>query len=67
VADALARLTTALADRYAIERALGRGGMAMGGLATDLRHDRPVTLKALRPAIATRTSRGCATTRRAGN
>jgi hypothetical protein len=65
VADALARLTTALADRYAIERALGRGGMAMGGLATDLRHDRPVTLTAPRPA--TRTSRGCATTRRAGS
>jgi len=35
-----ARLTTALADRYIIERELGQGGMATGYLARDLTHDR---------------------------
>jgi serine/threonine-protein kinase len=39
---------TALADRYRIERELGRGGMATVWLAQDLRHDRPVALKVLR-------------------
>ena len=38
----------ALADRYRIERELGRGGMATVWLAQDLRHDRPVALKVLR-------------------
>ncbi len=38
----------ALADRYRIERELGRGGMAVVWLAQDLRHDRPVALKVLR-------------------
>src|SRR5215213_8672680 len=42
----------ALADRYRIERELGRGGMAMVYLAHDLRHDRPVALKVLRPELA---------------
>jgi serine/threonine protein kinase len=41
-----------LADRYRIERELGRGGMAMVYLAHDLRHDRPVALKVLRPELA---------------
>jgi serine/threonine-protein kinase len=36
--------TAALADRYRIERELGRGGMATVFLARDLRHDRPVAL-----------------------
>ena len=44
--------TAALADRYRIERELGRGGMAMVYLAHDLRHDRPVALKVLRPELA---------------
>jgi serine/threonine-protein kinase len=35
-----ARLTTALADRYIIERELGQGGMATVYLARDLKHDR---------------------------
>ena len=42
----------ALADRYRIERELGRGGMATVYLAHDLRHDRPVALKVLRPELA---------------
>src|SRR5204863_1091882 len=46
------RLAAALADRYRIERALGRGGMATVYLAHDLKHDRPVALKVLRPEVA---------------
>jgi Tol biopolymer transport system component len=48
----LARLTAALADRYRIERELGQGGMATVYLAADLRHDRQVALKVLRPDLA---------------
>jgi eukaryotic-like serine/threonine-protein kinase len=47
MSDAGARLAAALADRYRIERELGRGGMATVYLAQDLRHDRPVALKVL--------------------
>ena len=50
--DALARLTAALADRYCIERELGAGGMATVYLAQDLKHDRKVALKVLRPELA---------------
>jgi len=45
------RLTAALADRYRIERELGAGGMATVYLAHDLRHDRQVALKLLRPEL----------------
>jgi serine/threonine-protein kinase len=41
-----------LADRYAIERQLGRGGMATVYLARDLKHDRQVAIKVLRPEVA---------------
>ena len=45
-------LRTALADRYRIERELGAGGMATVYLAEDLRHDRRVAIKVLRPELA---------------
>src|SRR5512140_1044242 len=45
------RLTTALADRYAIERELGAGGMATVYLARDVKHEREVALKVLRPEL----------------
>jgi serine/threonine protein kinase len=47
-----ARLKTALADRYRIERELGSGGMATVYLAADLKHDRKVALKVLKPELA---------------
>ncbi len=46
------RLTTALADRYQIERHLGEGGMATVYLAEDLKHKRKVAVKVLRPELA---------------
>lgn len=46
------RLTSGLAGRYTIDRQLGEGGMAVVFLANDLRHDRKVALKVLRPEIA---------------
>ncbi len=47
-----ARLVTALSDRYRIERELGAGGMATVYLAEDLKHDRKVAIKVLRPELA---------------
>jgi Tol biopolymer transport system component/tRNA A-37 threonylcarbamoyl transferase component Bud32 len=47
-----ARLATALADRYRIERELGQGGMATVYLAHDVRHDRKVAIKVLLPELA---------------
>jgi Tol biopolymer transport system component/tRNA A-37 threonylcarbamoyl transferase component Bud32 len=46
------RLIAALADRYAIEREIGSGGMATVYLAQDLKHDRKVAVKVLRPELA---------------
>jgi serine/threonine-protein kinase len=46
------RLVEALADRYRIERELGAGGMATVYLAQDLKHDRKVALKVLKPELA---------------
>jgi Tol biopolymer transport system component len=43
--DALEQLTTALAGRYAVDREIGRGGMATVYLARDVRHERQVAIK----------------------
>jgi len=45
------RLTAALADRYAIQRELGAGGMATVYLAHDLKHERDVAIKVLHPDL----------------
>jgi len=50
--DRYTRLRAALANRYRLDRELGRGGMATVYLAHDLKHDRPVALKLLHPEIA---------------
>jgi serine/threonine-protein kinase len=46
------RLNTALADRYRIESDIGSGGMATVYLAQDLKHDRRVAVKVLKPELA---------------
>ncbi len=48
----LDRLSEALSDRYTIEREVGAGGMATVYLAEDVKHDRKVALKVLRPELA---------------
>ncbi len=50
--DAAARLGIALAGRYRIERELGAGGMATVYLAHDLKHERKVAVKVLKPELA---------------
>jgi serine/threonine-protein kinase len=45
-------LIDSLSDRYALEHEIGRGGMATVFLAHDLKHDRKVALKVLRPEVA---------------
>ena len=49
--DPTAALAAGLRDRY-VDRELGRGGMATVYVARDLKHDRPVALKVLRPELA---------------
>src|SRR5262245_8936207 len=49
--DAVAQLNASLAGRYAVEREIGRGGMANVYLARDLRHARHVALKVLNPDL----------------
>jgi tRNA A-37 threonylcarbamoyl transferase component Bud32/pimeloyl-ACP methyl ester carboxylesterase len=51
-AEQFDRLKDALADRYRIDRRLGAGGMATVYLAEDLKHDRRVAIKVLRPELA---------------
>ena len=45
-------IADSLAGRYTIERAIGSGGMATVYRAHDVRHDRPVALKVLRPELS---------------
>jgi serine/threonine-protein kinase len=52
VTGAIPRLAAALAGRYQIEHQLGAGGMATVYLARDVKHDREVALKVLRPELA---------------
>jgi serine/threonine-protein kinase len=46
------RLKSALSDRYAIDREIGRGGMAVVYLAEDLKHGRQVAIKVLQPSVS---------------
>ena len=50
--DLIPRLQAAVAGRYAIERVLGRGGMATVYLAQDVKHGRSVAIKVLAPELA---------------
>ncbi len=52
MSDPITRLNAALEGRYAIERELGEGGMATVYLAKDLKHNRNVALKVLKPELA---------------
>ena len=52
MSDAILRRLGALADRYHVEGELGHGGMATVYLARDLKHDRTVAIKVLRPELA---------------
>ena len=49
--DPIAQLTASLAGRYEIEREIGAGGMATVYLARDVRHNRRVALKLLKPEL----------------
>jgi eukaryotic-like serine/threonine-protein kinase len=50
--SSLEKLSAALADRYAIEREIGAGGMATVYLAQDIRHRRKVAIKVLHPELS---------------
>ena len=52
MADLLETLRDALVEHYAVERELGRGGMATVFLAEDLKHQRPVAIKVLHSELA---------------
>ena len=52
MSDPVTRLNSALEGRSAIERELGEGGMATVYLADDLKHERKVALKVLKPELA---------------
>ncbi len=50
--DSITRLNAALEGRYRVEREIGEGGMATVYLADDLKHERKVALKVLKPELA---------------
>jgi eukaryotic-like serine/threonine-protein kinase len=50
--DLLDRLRSTLGERYAIERQIGEGGMAIVYRAKDLKHERTVAIKVLRQELA---------------
>jgi len=52
VDDIQQKLSQALHERYEVERLLGEGGMAIVFLARDVKHDRPVAVKVLKPDLA---------------
>ncbi len=52
MSEAITRLNAALEGRYRIERELGEGGMATVYLADDIKHERKVALKVLKPELA---------------
>jgi len=52
VTDLVARIRSALADRYAVQSEIGRGGMATVFLAEDLKHGRQVAIKVVHPELA---------------
>ena len=52
MSDTVERLNAALEGRYRIDRELGEGGMATVYLADDLRHERKVAVKVLKPELA---------------
>jgi serine/threonine-protein kinase len=52
LSDTIARLNEALEGRYHVLRELGAGGMATVFLADDLRHERKVAIKVLKPELA---------------
>ena len=53
-------VTSALSDRYRIESEIGSGGMATVYLAQDLKHDRRVAVKVLKPELAAVSTSGTA-------
>jgi eukaryotic-like serine/threonine-protein kinase len=52
VPSTVEQLNAALADRYTLERELGAGGMATVYIAHDIKHDRKVAIKVLKPELA---------------
>ncbi len=52
MSDSITRLNTALSGRYHIESEFGEGGMATVYLADDIKHERKVALKLLKPELA---------------
>jgi serine/threonine-protein kinase len=52
MSDVIARLNAALEGRYEIDREIGEGGMATVYLARDVKHNRNVAVKVLKPELA---------------